>query len=110
MRWLRLCTLSTTASNASSSSSLDGSPPEGASWHRDLLLQMAESTSKRPALLSSGLRESLQQYLGFRHYFRHAYAVHFEWDQMRTLVDDLADVYLAFRGAVDAFLDRPGTL
>ena len=86
---------------------VDESVPEGPSWHRDLLQQMAESNQKRPALLSADLKESLQEYLGFRHYFRHAYAIHLEWNQMNHLVRDLMNVYGAFRQSTDGFLDRP---
>ena len=85
---------------------VDESVPEGPSWHRDLLMQMAESNPKRPPLLSAGLRESLQDFLGFRHYFRHSYSIHLEWNQMKHLVSDLMDVYYAFRQTIDRFLDR----
>ena len=40
--------------------------PSSDSWHKDLLLQMSQSTANRPSVLSSSLVEVLNEFLAFR--------------------------------------------
>jgi len=42
-------------------------------WHTALLNILAASDGNRPAVISKELRAHLNEYLGFRHVFRHAY-------------------------------------
>ena len=52
---------------------LDGRLPETGQWHRNLLDAMTESTTNRRAVISIGCRDALEDYLAFRHRFRHGY-------------------------------------
>jgi hypothetical protein len=52
---------------------LDEGLPQGDVWHRRLLDSMASGTTKRPAVITKPLRDTLRGYLDFRHVFRHAY-------------------------------------
>lgn len=58
--------------------------PSGASWHRDLLVTVAEAD-----ILSPPLMERLKQYLAFRHFFSHCYALDLYQERMESLVADL---------------------
>ncbi len=51
----------------------DGRILEPGKWHRTLLDSMVEATDHRPAVLSFGCRDALEDYLAFRHRFRHGY-------------------------------------
>ena len=65
---------------------IDDGPPEGSDWHQALLHTMALAIDKvRPAVLGAETRALLQRLLGFRHFFRHAYAI----DLDGTRLDDL---------------------
>jgi uncharacterized protein YutE (UPF0331/DUF86 family) len=52
---------------------LDGRLPETGQWHRTLLDSMTEPTTNRPAVISTACRDALEDYLAFRHRFRHGY-------------------------------------
>ena len=53
---------------------IDGSVPEGAGWHRDLLMLMsAELSTIRPAVISHKTRHCLDEYRGLRHIVRDIY-------------------------------------
>ena len=61
---------------------IDDGLPEGPEWHQALLQVMALAIdSVRPAVLSKETCAHLQRLLGFRHFFRHAYAI--DWDGAR---------------------------
>ena len=65
---------------------VDGGPPRGEAWHRELLDRMASATATRAAVISPDLRGTLRGYLDFRHVFRHAYTFHLQWPKMSALV------------------------
>ena len=65
---------------------IDDGLPEGSDWHQALLHTMSLTIDKvRPAVLRLETRALLQRLLGFRHFFRHAYAI----DLDGTRLDDL---------------------
>ena len=71
---------------------IDDGLPEGSDWHQALLHTMSLAIDKvRPAVLGVETRTLLQRLLGFRHFFRHAYAI----DLDGTRLDDLRACALA---------------
>ena len=67
---------------------IDGDPPKGEIWHRQLLDRMSHPDKQRPAVISEELRNKLSTYLEFRHVFRHAYTFELRWEKMAELVLD----------------------
>lgn len=62
---------------------LEDSAPEGPDWHQALLAEMAlEVEGVRPAILGADTLVELRRLLGFRHFFRHAYAVQLDPEQL----------------------------
>lgn len=62
---------------------IEGNLPSGSDWHRDLLRSMSLDLSDvRPAIISPETQASLARLLSFRHFFRHAYSVDFDADQL----------------------------
>jgi hypothetical protein len=47
----------------------------------------------RPAVLSAGLRESLDEIRRFRHFFRHAYALDLRYDRLRCALRPLLECH-----------------
>jgi hypothetical protein len=85
---------------------VDGRIVTGESWHRRLLLQMAEETERRPAVISSGLLERLRPYLQFRHVFRNSYSFQLQWDKMEPLVLDYEGTFALLRAEIAGFVAR----
>jgi predicted nucleotidyltransferase len=85
---------------------VDGSLPGGAFSHANILAQMArELPGIRPAVLNEALWLRLQDYLAFRHFFRHAYGYTLEWAKLRPLVADMSATLTDVHGQLMAFLD-----
>ena len=65
---------------------LEGSVPQGADWHQQLLHTMTlEIPSVRPAILERETADFLRKLLAFRHFFRHAYAVGWDAEQLASV-------------------------
>ena len=73
--------------------------PQGESWHRDLLLAAAEKN-----IISDLLLNNLKQYLAFRHYFSHAYALELFPERMEPLVRDAVAVFNGFKQQIDKII------
>jgi hypothetical protein len=88
---------------------LEGSVPEGPDSHRALLETMAlEIPEVRPVVLSQASLSLLRRLLGFRHFFRHAYAVSFDAAQLEALRRDALSLQVPLAQdfqRLDAFLE-----
>jgi predicted nucleotidyltransferase len=85
---------------------LGESLPCGEYWHVDLLNQMAEEgAGERPAVIDGPLRARLKEYLGFRHFFRHAYGYTLKWSQMRWKAENLSDTLTMLRDQLRVFFE-----
>jgi hypothetical protein len=83
---------------------LEGAIPEGADWHQSLLHSAAlELPGVRPVILSRQTVDALRPLLGFRHFFRHGYAV--ALDPLR-----LADLSREAQALAPRLLDELGQL
>ena len=83
---------------------LDGQPPQGEAWHRDLLLRMKAAGTNRPALLSAERHDTLLDYLRFRHVFRNAYSFDLDWQKLSPLVLHLEETFRQLEIALDKFV------
>lgn len=83
---------------------VDRNMPEGPHWHVDLLRRMTRATpGLRPALLDEDLAEELEEFLRFRHLFRHTYGFRLRWERIRLLLERLPGVAARCREALDGF-------
>jgi hypothetical protein len=87
---------------------VDGHIPSGAQWHRDLLTQMADTIPNRPPILTLETTQNLASYLGFRHFYRHAYSFTLDWDELEKLVIPLAEVWANTKAELERFLNQLG--
>lgn len=84
---------------------IDQKVPKTTQWHRDLLNQMTETTSKRERVLTTDMVHRLADYLGFRHFYRHSYSFFLEWEDLEKLVNPLEEVWLQVKTELQVFLD-----
>lgn len=92
-------------------STIDRTVPSAANWHQELLTQMqTEIPSVRPAVISSQLKESLEEYRGFRHVVRNVYAYHLKPEKLKILVGNLESTFRLASEELTVFGDFLKTL
>lgn len=73
--------------------------PTGDSWHKNLL-----NTATSLNIISLSTKELLTEYLAFRHFFSHAYALDIYPEKMEPLVEKMSAVYSIFKKEISNFL------
>lgn len=84
---------------------IDKKIPTDSEWHKSLLLQMTKKNKTRSAVLPEEIKDQLLDYLGFRHFFRHSYSFHLEWEEMEDLVKTIREVWEKFKAKILAFME-----
>jgi hypothetical protein len=68
------------------------SVPQGAAWHKELL-----NLSEKENIISVDVKNQLGEFLAFRHFFSHAYALDLYAERMEPLVKSSFKLYDAFK-------------
>jgi hypothetical protein len=85
---------------------VDDGLPDGVTWHRDLLQQMAcDLPDVRPAVISEETAEGLDELRRFRHLVRNVYTMNLMPDRMSGLVSGLPGLWSGLRPELAAFAD-----
>jgi hypothetical protein len=86
-------------------SDLEGGQPQGKSWHKDLLDEMAIGLDGiRPAVINEELRVKLEEYLRFRHLFRGIYGFQLSQNRLEIIFESFDDIYKDFNHAIKNFI------
>jgi hypothetical protein len=83
---------------------LDGGPPKGPSWHKDLLQQMSTNLpGVRPPMITPSSADEVDEFRRFRHVVRNVYAEHLDPKRIGQLVERLAVLWKQLRAELEAF-------
>ena len=84
---------------------IDENIPEGSSWHKELLDQMAiKIKNLRPAVISKESRDILDEYRAFRHVVRNVYANKYSAKKIAILLEDFSHEYSRVKKEIQDFL------
>lgn len=84
---------------------VDQTKPQGENWHQELLRQMAvEIELVRPAVISVEIRNTLDEYRGFRHVVRNVYSFHLSNTKIEPLVNKLPNLFKDVKNELEGFL------
>lgn len=88
---------------------IDSEFPGAEHWHRELLMQMTRSGANREAVLPQESAQRLGEYLSFRHFYRHSYAIFLEWAELVKLVEPLQEVWEQTKHDLQLFIEGLST-
>jgi hypothetical protein len=75
--------------------------PNGDAWHNDLLNNAVENQ-----IISLRTKEMLKEYLAFRPFSTHAYALDLYPQRMEPLVEKCEAIYQLFKDEINQFIDK----
>lgn len=85
---------------------VNGGLPASEDWHKRLLKDMAiEIPEVRQPVISQKLCEELDDYLRFRHLFRHSYGITLHWERVKPLLESLRRILTDFNQHCERFID-----
>jgi hypothetical protein len=85
---------------------VDGQLPQGANWHKVLLIQMGRDVpGLRPAVISEEIHVFLDEYRGFRHVVRNIYTYKFDPVRIDTLARNAKHLFEQLKREMLAFAD-----
>jgi len=73
--------------------------PIGASWHQNLLL-----ASVKEKIISEQLADKVKQYLAFRHFFSHAYAIDLQPQRIEPLIENILKTFEQFKDEINKII------
>lgn len=80
--------------------------PDDINWHRNLLEQAFSKRNNREPLLNNEYKETLNNYMQFRHLFRHTYHYKLDIDKLKPLVDDSNNIWNLFKKDIHTFINE----
>lgn len=75
--------------------------PNGASWHKELL-----KLSVNHKIITEATMIKLGEYLAFRHFFNHSYALDLYAEKLEPLVENIRGIYKDFQKDISSYLAK----
>lgn len=83
---------------------LEGGPPQGPAWHKELLRQISTDLPNiRPPILTAATVDALDEFRRFRHVIRHVYAEDLQPEKVEALVEQLSAVWQQVKTELETF-------
>jgi hypothetical protein len=78
--------------------------PNDIHWHKTLFEMAFGNNSKSIKIFNGDKKETLEEYLSYRHFIRHSYSSELKWNEMSLLVKELDEIWLKVRSDFENFI------
>ncbi|MDR1316947.1 MAG: hypothetical protein LBK13_08760 [Spirochaetales bacterium] len=79
--------------------------PKSNKWHMELLDKAFISEETRKQIFNNEIQQTLEEYLKFRHFIRHAYGFQLEWERMAELINGMEDFWIIVKADINNFIE-----
>lgn len=80
--------------------------PNDTQWHKKLLDRAFEATEERPALFKNENKNQLEDYMRFRHLFRHTYEYELDPKKLVYLINGVEKLWESLRYDINIFINN----
>jgi hypothetical protein len=80
--------------------------PKSNKWHMELLDKAFTSEENRKRIFNNEIQKTLEEYLKFRHFIRHAYGFQLEWERMEELINGMRNFWIAVKENLNNFIEN----
>ena len=80
--------------------------PNGMKWHKELLENAFNETNNRTVIFKVEFKETLNDYLQFRHFVRHSYGFQLKWERMKQLILDMSINWEKIKEEINIFMEK----
>ena len=80
--------------------------PQGKNWHKEVVDVLFKTNENEKLIFPLALKNIIDEYLLFRHFYRHAYSFHLHWNKMRYLVINLNSNWKNIKKYLKKFLNE----
>jgi hypothetical protein len=80
--------------------------PNSYKWHSELLGMSFLSNKNRKQIFQNDLQKTLEEYLKFRHFVRHAYQFQLEWSRMKNLISGIKTFWQTIKENINSFIEN----
>jgi hypothetical protein len=75
-------------------------------WHTELLDNAFVSTDNKSVIFRNEIKETLQDYLSFRHFVRHTYGFRIKWEKMEDKLNNLKEIWEVLKEDLNKFIEN----
>ena len=80
--------------------------PNDLHWHKKLLEKSFEVNEKRTIIFRNEYRESLAEYLSFRHFIRNSYGSEIDWKRLKPLISGIEKLWETIEKDICQFIEN----
>jgi len=88
------------------SKNIDKEVPTDFNWHIKILNNMTNINAVRTNVISKELADNIEDYLAFRHFFRHSYKFKLDWEKLEDLSNNLYVIWERYKNEINIFIDN----
>jgi hypothetical protein len=80
--------------------------PNDIKWHKTLFEMAFGNNSQNIKILDDNIKDSLENYLLFRHFIRHSYSSELDWNEMGPLVKEINNIWEIIKNNFEIFIEN----
>jgi hypothetical protein len=80
--------------------------PNSTKWHSELLDNAFIPKDSRTAIFRAEIKETVQDYLSFRHFVRHTYSFRIRWEKMEDKISNIEALWKIIKEDLNIFIEN----